>query len=859
MRLIVSEKNIAARRIAEILAVGKPKADKVYTTPVYRFSRDGEDWVSIGLKGHIMAVDFPEAFVKSDGSWKVAFHDGRLENSAITQEQLEAAAARATESGTVKLKRAIAEGRIPLDVWALELLDVLVCAPIEKIPAEKGIIQSLKSLAKKAEHVIIATDFDREGELIGADARGVVLSANPSLPISRARFSAITKGEIERAFSELGVISDDLAQAGETRQDIDLVWGAVLTRYLTLASNKAAKKAWGSVLSAGRVQTPTLKLIVDREKERQAFVPEDYWTVKGAFGKGDESFSAGHATERFTSEAAAKAAMDAVEGKAQGTVSAIKKTKRQVQPPTPFNTTALMAAAASEGLSPANTMRIAESLYMDGLISYPRVDNTVYPPSLDLRAILQALSGVSHYHEYAERLLHAGQLTATRGNKETTDHPPIHPTGAAEPERLRPEEWKIYNLVSRRFMATLSGPAVLESTRADLEVGGQPFVARGDVVVSPGFRAIYPYGARKEEELPALAEGEQVRFDGATMEAKQTQPPARYSQGRLIQEMEKLGLGTKATRHSIIQTLYDRKYVVNDPVEPTCQGMTIVDALTQHAERITNPEMTSELDHDMDRIAEAHYSSAAVIERSRDILGGVMAQLLGRSGEVGELLKTAADEDAKVGSCPKSGHDLLIKYSPRTKGFFVGCTGYPECDVTYPLPQKARYESVEELCPTCGAPQVKIIQFRQKPRVLCLNIECETRREPEVVVGTCPTGDGGQLIVRRSPSTLKRFCRCTNYENCGTSYPLPTNGEIEATGETCEPCGAPVVVVHTRKGPWRICVNPECESKADSAKAAGNGNGAKGAAAKGKKGAAKSRSTGSAKRGGSAGKKSTRG
>ncbi|MBW6469262.1 MAG: DNA topoisomerase, partial [Coriobacteriia bacterium] len=187
MRLVVSEKNIAARRIAEILAVGKPTTDKVYSTPVYRFRRDGEDWVSIGLKGHIMKVDFPEEL------------DG------------------------VDLKK-----------WKLDSLPTLVGAPVLKEGAEKGIIRSIENLAKKAEQVMIATDFDREGELIGADARDVVRRVNADVPVSRVRFSAITKDEIERAFAEPGELSEELADAGATRQDIDLVWGAVLTRYLTL-------------------------------------------------------------------------------------------------------------------------------------------------------------------------------------------------------------------------------------------------------------------------------------------------------------------------------------------------------------------------------------------------------------------------------------------------------------------------------------------------------------------------------------------------------------------------------------------------------------------------------------------------
>jgi DNA topoisomerase-1 len=760
VRLIISEKNIAAKRIAEILAVGASKADKVHTTPVYRFRRDGDDWVSIGLKGHIMAVDFPPEFSK----------------------------------------------------WSLEDLPALVDAPVMKNPAEKGIIQSLRSLAKKADDVIIATDFDREGELIGSDARGIVLESNPGLPVSRVRFSAITKEEIERAFAEPGELSDSLAQAGESRQDIDLIWGAVLTRYLTLAHQKITRRPFGDVLSSGRVQTPTLKLIVDREAERDAFVPQDYWTVKGTFEEAGEQVVASHATDRFKSEAAASAVMEAVSGATTGTVKTAQSTRRQQAAPVPFNTTALMAAAASEGISPARTMQVAESLYMSGLMSYPRVDNTMYPPSLDLKGILRELEKVPAYHEHAARL-GSGALTPTRGPKETTDHPPIHPTGAGDPDKLDGQAWKIYNLVARRFMATLSGPATIEGTKVEIDVAGEIFVAKGDVVVAAGYRAVYPYGLKKDEHLPAMKQGQQVAFLGAAMEQKATQPPARYTQGKLIQEMERLGLGTKATRHDIIQGLYDRKYVTGDPTEPTCKGITVVGALAEHAARITTPDMTCELDAEMDAIANARSTRETVVDHSRQLLGEVIRNLIPIAEQVGETLKSATDEDSKVGKCPVSGHDLAIKFSPRNRSYFVGCMGYPDCPQTYPLPKNAKFEAVEEMCGTCGTPQVKVIQFKKRPRLMCLNPDCPTKKGPEIMVGKCPSC-GGELKVMYS-QVGSRYVRCGNYDakTHPVSYPLPQSGEIEATDETCEPCGAPKIVVHTRKGPWKICIDPECPAK----------------------------------------------
>ena len=815
LKLIVTEKNIAAKKLAEILAIGKPKTDKIYSTPVYTFRReDGEDWMAIGLKGHILGVDFPLHLTHADSGWTAEWADERETPATIP-----------ATLGTPpwpKKKPFTATG-VDLKTWKLASLPYLVWAPVGKTPAEKELIRALKNAAKKAEEVVIATDFDREGELIGSDAASLVREVNKKATIYRARFSAITKDEVARAFADLVSVDDNLAQAGESRQDIDLVWGAVLTRYLTMAKYSG----FGNVKSAGRVQTPTLALIVEREKEREAFIPEHYWTVKGAFNEtvgadadADGGFIAGHATDRFKSEDAATAVMKAIAGATSGTVVTAEKKRRKVAPPTPFNTTALQAAAASEGITPARTMRIAESLYMDGLVSYPRVDNTVYPASLDIRGILKSLSEVPVYRAQVQSILADGQLHPTRGAKETTDHPPITPTAAADPDKLKPEEWKLYNLIARRFMATLSNAAIIEGTKVTIDVAGEPFIAKGDILAEPGFRAIYPYGLKKDEQLPALSEGQVVGFLGADLAAKQTEPSSRYSQGKLIQEMEKRGLGTKATRHAIIERLLDVKYAVNEPLEPTCLGRAVIEALSQYAPRITTPDMTAELEAEMDNIANGRSNRTEVVGHSRQLLANVMDELIAKAQDVGEVLKDASADDAKVGVCPKSGHDLLIKSSAKTRGQFVGCSGWPECDVTYPLPQ-GKIEAVDELCPTCGSAQIKVIQFRTKPRIACLDPACATNYEPEISIGTCTTcaeaGRTGDLTVRRSARTLKRFVRCTNYDECGVSYPLPQRGEITATGERCVSCNAPEIIVNTGRGPWRICVDPNCPGKIEAA------------------------------------------
>ena len=832
MKLIVTEKNDAAGQIARLLSdSGKPKADKVYDTPVYRFRRGGEDCVTIGLRGHILQPDFPpELKFNDEEGWFGVTAEGEVLPADVPD-------GLARPPYDTKRKPYLKDG-IDIKGWKIASLPYLVWAPIEKTPAEKGIIRSLKNLAKKADSVVIGTDFDREGELIGSDALRQIREVAPDVPVSRARYSAFTKAEIDHAFNNLVELDQDLADAGESRQYIDLIWGAVLTRYLTTARFSG----FGNTRSAGRVQTPTLALVVERERERMAFKPEDYWVIFGEASHGeDDPFKVSHTTARFWDKDAADAAYANVAQAKEARVTAVERKSRTQRPPAPFNTTSLQAAAAAEGISPARAMRLAESLYMDGLISYPRVDNTVYPSSLDLKDCVRTISKVPQYAPTCKALLSQPKLTATRGKQETTDHPPIYPTGAADPEKLQPAAWKLYNLIARRFLATLMGPATIEGTKVTFDVNGEPFQASGNVLADPGFRSIYPYGLKKDDQLPELHEGDVCDVEKMDLLAKQTEPPARYSQGKLIQEMEKRGLGTKSTRASIIDTLYQRKYLKNDPCEPSQLGMAIIDALNTYAPRITTPEMTSELEDDMTKVAEGTDTQTQVVTHSRALLAGMMDGLIEHTEDLSEAIADAVTADAKIGVCPKCGRDLVVKTSAKTRGSFAGCMGWPDCDVTYPLPQ-GRIEALEgeaAVCPDCGAPRIKVQPFRQKAYETCINPACPTNREPDVEVGVChacaEAGRTGKLIAHKSERTGKRFIRCTNYDDCGTSYPLPQRGTLEATGEECPDCGAPMVIVTTARGPWKLCPNMDCpgrEKKAAAGRGRGRGTGTKAASAK---------------------------
>ncbi len=666
MRLIISEKANTAKKVSQFLAEGSVKEGKHRSVPHQTFTWKGEETVSVGLKGHVLNPEYPEQY----SNWQ--------------------------------------------KVEPRELID----AEILKSVSEKGVADAVKSLSKKADRVVIATDFDREGELIGVEALSLVFEANPKLVdhVERARFSALTPGEVGRAFDELVEVSRELAEAGAARQDIDLIWGATLTRWVS----RATKRYGPAFLSVGRVQSPTLVLIAELEKERRAFIAVPYWELEVNLQNG-EPFTVRHGTARFDEEAKVNEAYENVAEEA--TVTEVQQKSATRKPPTPFNTTAFLTEASRLGYSPSRAARLAEDLYTDGYISYPRTDNTVYPPSLDLREVLGYLKRVEGAGPYAEKLLQGDKLSPTRGKKETTDHPPIYPTGYASKEALRDDQWKIYQLVVRRFLATLSEQSKSLRTTLRFDSGGEPLTTGGTVVTEEGWLGVYPYSRRADEEIPDLHEGEVVKVMDKKIHAKETQPPGRYGAGRLINVMEDLGLGTKATRPNIIQNLYDRGYVHDDPLVPTEKGVKVAEALTDFASEIASHEMTAELEKSMDAISEGKISKDSVVDESRDVLRRVYDHLQNVETEFADIVWEGIRTDETLGKCPESGHDLIVRRSRKSRKRFVGCSGYPDCNVTYPLPQRGEIIPLGTTCDACGSPEIKVLGGK-RPWVTCINMDC---------------------------------------------------------------------------------------------------------------------------------------
>lgn len=664
MDLVIAEKHNAAKRIAEIL--GNPKQVNKGRVRCYEL----QDKAIVPLRGHIKNPDFPKKYSS----------------------------------------------------WNRTDLNELVKAPIKYQETRKSIGNAIRHYAKKADTLQIATDYDREGESIGKESIEIAKEKRPDIPIQRARFSSLTNEDVSKAFDNLKEFEWNLANSADARREIDLIWGAVLTRYLSLTANRLGK----SYLSAGRVQTPTLSIMVDREKHRKQFKPKTYWKLWIKCRKNNETFKARYKKKKVFDKNKANELKNLKGNQAQ--VTQVNTRKYSRKPPTPFNTTSFLRQASSIGFSPSSALSIAESLYQDGLISYPRTDNTQYPDSLDIEKILGQIKQIEQYEDYTNNLLNKGKLKPTKGKKKSTDHPPIHPVKKPS-KKLNKSEWKIYKLITERFLATLSEKSLIQSIKAKLNFQEHQYQARGRRILKQGWQEIYPYKKTKEKHIPKLKKEETVKVDEVNSNKKKTKPKPRYSASKIIKKMEDQQLGTKSTRPAILDKLVSRGYVAKKKkYKPLGLAFAVINNLEEYAPEITKPEMTSKLEKEMEKIQKGKKTKDTVVNDSRKMLGEVLEELQENKKQVGKKIKEALKETETIDKCPECNGELVIRRS-RKGSRFIGCSGYPKCKKTYPLPRKGHIESLGEQCEECGAPMIKVIRNKGRDYEMCLNPDCKTKED----------------------------------------------------------------------------------------------------------------------------------
>lgn len=626
----------------------------------------------------------------------------------------------------------------------------------------KKYVSTLKKLSKDADSFTVATDYDIEGEVIGYNVIRFICKQKDA---SRMKFSTLTKGDLQKAYDEKSkTLNWGQVNAGVARHFLDWYYGINLSRALTASLKKAGLF---KIMSSGRVQGPTLKIIVEKEKEIQAFKPEPYWQIQllGTVEKGP--VEAWHEKDKFFKENNAKKVMEKTKDQ-KATVKSVNKKQFKQAPPTPFDLTTLQ----TEGyrvfkISPKDMLRNAQTLYVAGLISYPRTSSQQLPAVIGYKKILKALAVKEDYKKLVEELLKT-KLKPNQGKKTDPAHPAIYPTGI-KATGLNPYENKVYDIIVKRFMAVFAEEATRESNTIEIDVNKEIFLAKGTRTIDKGWHKFYePYVRLKEEELPEVNKGDEVIVREIKLHAKETQPPKRYTQASIIKELSKRELGTKSTRAQIVDTLYNRGYVSGDPIEATNLGISTINTLEKYSPAIIDEKLTRKFELEMQDIREGKKDKEAVFDEAKQFLKITLEDMKEKEELIGKGLafaKIESDEKERtLGKCPKCGSKLMLRKGKF--GQFVACNSYPECKTTFNVPNNVLVKSLDKECKECGHPRIKIIRKGKRPQEVCLNTDCPSKKiegEDEEIDKKCPKCDG-DLVLRKS--VYGRFYGCSKYPKC---------------------------------------------------------------------------------------------
>jgi DNA topoisomerase-1 len=601
-------------------------------------------------------------------------------------------------------------------------------------------LKVISKIAENADKFIDACDYDVEGSIIGYSILKYACG-NKETAAQRMKYSTLTKEELEKSYAEpLSNLDFALIEAGLTRHEVDWLYGINLSRALTAAAKNYSGRY--ATLSTGRVQGPTLKFLETRERKIRCFVPTPYWSIKAKVKIGGAVFEAEYEKKVIETKAEAEAIIDSCKGQ-DGETKKVALKDFQQMPPLPFDLGSLQSEAYRLfRYPPMRTSSIAQRLYLDALISYPRTSSQKLPPAIGYQAILKKLGKTRKYAKLTTELLAKQALTPTEGKKKDPAHPAIYPTGNLPIKILNSAEKNIWDLVVRRFMAVFGEPVVLQSIKVAISINGNRFHLNGRQTLAEGWLRFYkPYVKSEDAVLPSMTEGQKVSVKRVVLEDKFTQPPSRYNPSSLLKRMEKEDIGTKATRARIIQTLNNRQYTREERIVVTDLGFEIVDFLKKYCPAVVSLELTRKLEGRMNDIQQGNETRAKVLQDTIEILKPMTEQIQEKEQVTGarlsQALMKARLEERVIGACPvcKSGK-LVILRSRKTGKRFIGCTNYFEgtCKNSFPLPQKGLAKPSGNVCKSCGWHTVRIWLKGKYPWNLCFNPKCplkEARKEKQ--------------------------------------------------------------------------------------------------------------------------------
>ncbi len=679
------------------------------------------------------------------------------------------------------------------------------------LPSKRKVVEELKKAAEKAEALYVATDPDREGEAIGWHLAQVLPMG--SRKVYRVTFNEITARAIKAAFAHPGRIDPKKVDAQQARRVLDRLVGYNLSPLL-----------WRKVrrgLSAGRVQSVALRLIVDREREIQAFVPVEYWSLHARLrGKTPPEFVATLKEVRgekadLPSEERVRAIVAGLEGK-RWIVKALNRGERKRNPAPPFITSTLQQEGARKlHFSAQKTMVIAQQLYEGvdvgiegpvGLITYMRTDSVrvALEAQGEAREWIGARLGADHLPDSAPL------YRSKKGAQEA--HEAIRPSDVArEPKALArfltKDQLALYRLIWERFLASQMLPAIYDTVSADIQAGDCLFRAQGSTLRFPGFMAVYvesreeseaPSEEEAEAVVPPLTVGEELALLALDPKQHFTQPPPRYTEASLIKVLEEQGIGRPSTYAEIMSTIQKREYVSREKgtLHPTELGLHVTDFLVPLFPGVMDVEFTAQMEEDLDKIEEGGVSWRATIQR-------FYKRFEKELRAAGKTKPAATGQD-----CPECGKPLLERWGKY--GRFLACSGYPECKYTQDLNGNGRGRAAEvvpgEVCDQCGKPMV-IKDGRYGKFIACQGYpDCKNTKPLTMGIACAEAGCGGQLVERRSRRG-KAYFACSNYPRCKFilwQRPVP---------EPCPKCGAPFLLERYARGKklLRYCGRDGCD------------------------------------------------
>jgi DNA topoisomerase-1 len=613
-RVIVAEKPGVARAFALYLSGGRYELRKVAGVPVYVFKQGESLHASVGVRGHLMDFDFPREY----NSWR------RVD---------------------------------PLELFEVEPVRVVR-------EGMENYVKALQALARSTDTVILALDADVEGEAIAFEVMDVMRRVNPRLRFLRAWFSAVTREDIIDALRNLRAPNANLANKAFARMVLDLTIGAAFTRTLTLIVEKRGALPRGRFLSYGPCQTPVLYLVVKRAIERENFQKKKFFQISATVRIGRYQLKMRHDLKYEKREDAERVAQELLRAR-NGLVTAASYVKRIVEPPEPLATVEMERRASRFlNIRAKRAMDIAEDLYQEGLISYPRTDTTIYPPTLNLRAIAAKFAAHEELGEYVRKvILSAPQLRVRQGKESDGAHPPIYPLRYASRDevvkRFGLEGWKLYDLVVRHFLATLSPPMVVEEQSVEVEIARIKLKAEGLKVLEPGYTTVYPFERPQESALPHVERGAQAEVLSVKVVEAETRPPPYLSEAELLRLMRKYGIGTDATMQDHIHTNVERNYfkIVRKQCIPTPLGRAVIAALSEVAPEVVSPEVRGRMEAMLKAIAEGAKDPEEVVQAVKKEFYTYLLRLRSAEEKIAPILLSAVKavyQPSRGSPAPKS-------------------------------------------------------------------------------------------------------------------------------------------------------------------------------------------------------------